>query len=317
MTPPSCTLSIFAARTDLPFMLPMVRHIVKMSRYPFVEKFLAIDTAPLTGDKVFRKGIGTLEELRECCDRLIAEGVVDRAVDINYDPAYRDRVYRKHLGAPVRQTHNYKGYPILGSAFKIETSASDYALHYDGDMLIYQEPDYSWIEAGIEMMREHPEIIAIRPLTGPPLDGGSRLLAQKNEFDRHPDGFYRFKFFSSRCYLIDRKRFDKILPLPILWRKFQKAWMNVLPIGLQTLICYISGKGFLESWEILVSRRLEDGYYVRAVLDSPKAWVLHTPDHGPEFVRALPDIIQKVESGWYPPEQAGKYDLILPAWTAA
>nr|WP_199313858.1 hypothetical protein [Leptolyngbya sp. FACHB-671] len=54
--------------------------------------------------------------------------------------------------------------------------------------------------------------------------------------------------------------------------------------------------------------------YIRAVLGSPKAWTLHPIDRQPKFIKALPDIIQKIESGWYPSEQGGHYDLILKSW---
>ncbi|WP_277882143.1 hypothetical protein [Oculatella sp. FACHB-28] len=41
----------------------------------------------------------------------------------------------------------------------------------------------------------------------------------------------------------------------------------------------------------MVSRRLEETEYVRAVLGSPKAWTLHPIDRKPKFIKALPDII--------------------------
>jgi hypothetical protein len=45
-------------------------------------------------------------------------------------------------------------------------------------------------------------------------------------------------------------------------------------------------------------------------------WTLHTPDHGPEFLRMLPDIIDRVQKRDIPPLQAGDYDLNLPLWQA-
>ncbi|MBD2744810.1 hypothetical protein [Coleofasciculus sp. FACHB-1120] len=308
----SCSLWILVARTDLPFMMHTIPHLVKMSKLKFSERVLAVDTAPLTGDKVGRPGIGTLEELRERCDRLLRDGVVDKVVDIDYSGAYHDRVYRKHFGSRIRYTHNYKGYPILGTIFHIEEAQGDYMLHYDSDMLLHQQPDYSWVEEGIKLMQQNPEVMAIRPLTGPPTEDGS--MYQRMPYERDPHGFYTFKFFSSRIYLIDKKRFDKLLPLPVLWRPYRQKIANRLPVRLQTILNNIAGKGALDSWEVMVSNQLEATQYVRGVLDSPKAWTVHPKDRGSEFIEALPKIIEKVETGWYPPEQAGHYDLQLKYW---
>ncbi len=312
MALPSCTLSILVARTDLPFMMHTIPHLVRMSNFPFSQRVLTVDTAPLSGDKVGRPGIGTMSELRACCDQLLSAGVVDKVNEIDYSPAYRDRVYRKHFGSPIRFTHNWKGYPILGTIFTIEEAQSDYMLHFDSDMMLHQQSDYSWVEEGMKLMQQHPEVMSVRPLTGPPTQDGS--MYQRFPYEQDPDGFYRFKFFGSRVYLIDRKRFDQLLPLPILWRPYRKKFLGQLPVPIQTLLNNLTGKGALDSWEIMVSRRLEQSEYVRAVADSPKAWTVHPTDRSPEFIKALPKIIEKVEAGWYPPEQAGQYDLQSKYW---
>lgn len=314
MASPSCSLWILVARTDLPFMMETIPHLVKMSKFPFCERVLAVDTAPLSGDKVSRPGVGTMEELRDRVDRLIKAGVVDRAVDVNYDRSYRDRIYRKHFGIPLKLTHNYKGYPIVGTIFTIEEAAinSDYMLHYDSDMLLYQAPDYNWLSEAIAMMEANPDIIAHRPLTGPPnLDGS---LHQTMPYHKDERGFYSFKFFSSRLYLIKCKRFDEILPLPIVWRSYRNQWLDRLPLNIKNHLNNLTGKGKLDSWEIMVSQQLERTKYVRATLANSQAWTLHPKDRSPKFIEALPRIIEKIEVGHYPEAQAGHYDLISDLW---
>ena len=308
----SCSLWILVARTDLPFMMHTIPHLVRMSNFPFQEKVLAVDTAPLSGEKVNRPGVGTLEQLRECTRQLLEAGVVDRIVDINYDPQYRDRLFRKHFGSRIQQTHNYKGYPILGTIFTIEEAQSDYMLHFDSDMLLHQQADYSWIDEGMKVMETHPEVMSIRPLTGPPQADGN--LYQTKSYQEDPDGFYRFKFFGSRAYLLNRQRFDRLLPLPIIWRSYRQKILNQLPLEWKTTLNFFSGKGELDSWEIMVSQQLEQTDYVRATLANPKAWTLHPKDRSPEFIEALPHIIEQIEAGEYPTEQAGHYDLISKYW---
>jgi hypothetical protein len=311
---PSCSLWILVARTDLPFMMETIPHLVKMSNFPFCDRVLAVDTAPLSGEKINRPGVGTMEELRDRVDKLIKAGVVDRSVDVNYSSEYRDRVYRKHFGSPLKLTHNYKGYPILGTIFTIEEAAlnSDYMLHYDSDMLLHQKPNYSWLHEAIEMMENNPDIIAHRPLTGPPTHDGS--LSQTMPYHKDDRGFYSFKFFSSRLYLINCKRFDKILPLPILWRSYRNQWLNHLPLSTKTSLNNLTGKGLLDSWEIMVSQQLEKTEYVRATSSHSLAWTLHPKDRSPKFIEALPRIIEKIELGHYPEKQSGHYDLISDIW---
>ena len=309
----TCSLSILVARTDVPFMMHTIPHLVRMSNFNFIQRVLFVDTAPLSGDKVMRPGVGSLSELRDCCSALQSEGIVDRVVDINYDQTYQQQMYRKHFGTPIKPTHNYKGYPILGSIFHIESVPGNYVLHYDSDMLLHQQKDYSWVDEGIKLMEEHPEIMAIRPLAGPPTKDGT-MYKQNKSLKPEPGGFYKFKFFSSRVYLINHKRFDKLLPLPILWRSYKKKFLNRLPLSLKNLLNYYTDKGKLDSWEVMVSMQLEKTNYVRATMSSPRAWTIHPKDRSAEFIGALPNIIEKIEAGYYPLEQAGHYDLISRYW---
>lgn len=298
----SCSLWIFVARPDTSFILQTIPHLVKMNNFPFEERVLALDTVRLTGDKVNRPSIGTMEKLRECTDKLLRAGVVDRVVEMNYDANYHNKMYRKHFGRTIPFTHNYKGYPILGTIFSIEECKSDYMLHFDSDMLMYQHPNFNWIEEGIKSMQQNSQIMFIRPMAGPPTN------QQKSE------PIEILKNFGSRVYLIDRKRFDKLLPLPILWHSYRRKWINNLPNELKLSLSKFTGKGKLDSWEVMVTQKLKQTNYYRANLTNPHAWTLHPKDRSPAFIEALPEIIARIEAGDFPPQQAGDYDLIPEAW---
>ncbi|BCL36993.1 hypothetical protein [Nostoc sp. MS1] len=302
MTNPTCSLWIFVARPDTTFLLHTIPHLVKVNNFPFEEVVLAVDTAPLMGDKVTRPFIGTMEELRECTEKLLRAGVVDRVVDINYDADYHNQVYKKHFGTPIRFTHNYKGYPILGSIFSIEECKSDYMLHFDSDMLMYQKPNHNWIAEAVKLMEENPQMMFVRPLAGPPTN------------KKKTEPYDVFKTFGSRAYLINCKRFDKFLPMPVLWRDYKTTWINSLPTPLKTVLNNLTGKGKLDSWEIMVTLKLQQTDYFRANLTNPAAWTLHPKDRSPAFLAALPNIIARIEAGDFPAQQAGEYDLIPEAW---
>jgi hypothetical protein len=59
---------------------------------------------------------------------------------------------------------------------------------------------------------------------------------------------------------------------------------------------------------------MKDTSFFRADLISDACWTLHPPDHGQKFLKYLPEIINKLESGCYPTSQEGDYDLLLDDW---
>jgi hypothetical protein len=81
-----------------------------------------------------------MEQLRDCCDRLVQGGVIDRVIDIDYSENSRHRVDRQHFGSPLCPNHTYKGYPILGTNFSLEKPKSDYLFHFDSDMFLHSQP---------------------------------------------------------------------------------------------------------------------------------------------------------------------------------
>ena len=300
----SCDLSILVARTDTRFMLQTIPHLVRTCGFSFARRFLMVDTAPL-GRRYGRKpGIGTAEELQACCTQLLQAGVVDAIVPINYSPRCRRRIYRKHFAGPMRQTHSHGGYPILGSIEALEESRAEFLVHFDSDMLLYQEPGFSWIDEGIRLLREHPDLLAVLPRSGPPHRDG-RLRQQEETGEAYePDarGIYCFKTFTSRVFLINRRRFDRLLPL-----------RPRLPL-VELLRNYLTRQSTMPEWETMIGYRLQETAFVRADLTSTRAWTLHPDERGPRFEAALPDLIARIEAGHYPAEQGGYYDLLPDLW---
>lgn len=301
----SCDLSILVARTDTRFMLQTIPHLVRTCRFPFGRRVLKVDTAPL-GRRYRRKpGIGTAEELQACCNQLLQAGVVDAIVPIDYSRNSRRRIYSKHFAGPMRQTHSHGGYPILGSIEAVEESRAEFLVHFDSDMLLYQEPGFSWIDEGIKLLREHQDLVAVLPRSGPPHQSG-RLRQQEETGEVYePDarGIYCFKTFTSRVFLIDRQRFDRVLPL-----------RPRLPL-IEILRNYFTTHNTMPEWETMVGYRLQETGLVRADLTSTRAWTLHPDERGDRFEAALPNLITRIEAGYYPIEQGGYYDLLLDLWT--
>jgi hypothetical protein len=298
----SCSLSILVARTDIPFMMQTIPHLVKSCQFEFLERVLFVETAPLSGIFRDRPGVGTLEQLRDCCDRLLQAGVVDRVVDIDYSEATRQRIYKKHFGQDVRFTHDYRGASVFGFIYSLEAVKGDYILHFDSDMLLHQQRNHSWILEGIALLKSCPDVMFVSPLSGCPTSDSS-LKQRSVTYQCDPRGFYAFKEFTSRKFLVDRSRLEKMLPIQPQWVSWKRQALE-----------FITGKSALNVWEITMSKALQKSEYIRADLSSPQAWTLHTPDHGSTFVQLLPQVIEQIEEGSYPPQQAGDYDLQLNLW---
>ncbi len=300
---PSCSLSILVSRPDIAFMRQTVPHLVRSMNYPFLDRLLIADTAPLSGSYARRTDIGSLDDLRACCAGLVADGVIDRVVEVDHKSATQRRTYQGHFSRRLPETRDYRGCPSIARVLSIEEARGDYVACFDSDLLLYEAPGHSWIAEGIKVFEQVPDVMFVAPRPGPPRpDGG---LRQGVEFQHDPRGFFKFNSFSSRDFLIDRRRFARLLPIEpgyVSWKR--------------RLLSALTGASALQVWEVLVSEKLGKTHYFRADLDSPNAWTLHAADHGLKYLRALPGIIANVEKGLFPPAQAGDYDLSLDAWAA-
>jgi hypothetical protein len=295
------SLSILVARTDVSFLRRTVPHIVKSSAYPFKERALVVDTAPLSPEYASRPHVGSRQELDEICNDLVADGWIDRLHYIDYARSEVDRICSTYFNRRVRETHDFRGYPIYGSLWSLEAEPTDLVVHFDSDMLLHQAPGRSWIDEAVDVLKRRSDIVFVAPLSGPPRPDG-KLFQVSTAYEFDSDGFNKFKFFTSRKYLVDRRKL-RSMGLRPRWisrkRRLASLW---------------TGVSALWSFEMMASDQLERLGLWRADLSDPRAWTLHTPDHGPEFLRRLPEIVSKVESGNFPFEQAGHYDLKLELW---
>jgi hypothetical protein len=297
------TLSLMVARTDVVWIKLMLEHLSKAHRNLVSKIVVFADTAPLGPGYRDRPGVGTMEQLYQILEETKKAGIIDEIKDISYDSKIRKDIYRRHFGYDIGATHDFRGYPILGSIYAIENAGSDLVLHFDADVLFHQKAGGNWLDEATDLLDSKEEVMFVAPLPGPPSNNGH--LKQRSVAYSKEEKYYSFKQFTSRVFLVSMEKFNAILPMEpqciSLKRKiFQK----------------ITGKSAYWNWEIFVSEKLKKTTFIRASLSSRDYWTLHTPDHGPEFVKNLPQIIQKVESGWFPESQAGDYDMILQDWIA-
>jgi hypothetical protein len=297
-----CTLSITSARPDAPFLDLMVRHIVKKLNYPFIEKVLVMDTAPLARRYLKDKSLVSVEEFKSIGNKLLKDGIISRVDFPDYSNNAKKSIYSKHLRANRWETHDFRGTQVLGTMQQIEKAEGEFFLHFDSDVLIYQKDSFNWIRECIKILDEIPEVIVALPRPGPP--GETKAIHQefsKYEYDKR--GFYKFNFITSRRFLIKKEKFNQILPFAPLFMSWKRRFLSE-----------ITRQSSLLNWEQMASEAIKNTSFFRADLETSDAWTLHAPDHGMEFCRLLPAIIRHIESGEYPLDQAGHYDLKLESW---
>lgn len=301
-SPTTCTLSINVCLTDLPYLAHIVPHIVRACDYPFTERMLVIDTAPMKGRYQNGAVLPSMNELETAAQQLVAQGYIDSIVKVDYNPDVCKKILKKHLGRSVWETHDFRDAPIYAYLFAYEAAQSDYFLHFDADMLLHQAEGYNWIKEGIKYLKKYPEILTVTPLAGPP--SSDLILKQRDtEYAYDERGFFTFNVFTARRYLLDRQRFDNFLPLPISYVSTKRK-----------LASWLTRRSAMERWEGMITNKLHTSQYIRADIASPKAWTLHALEHNSKFLELLPSIIKQVEAGSFPPEQAGDYDLQLALW---
>jgi hypothetical protein len=298
----SCSPGFLVARTDILFIDKTIPAIVDACQYPFCEIVLFVDSAPLHPNRQTQQGIGTVDDLLRVCEKLKQNCVVSRIEEISYREDDLKRLNRKFFDSKTNFTHDFRGGSVYGYLYSIEHTGSDYFVHFDSDMLLHSEPGYSWIESGIQLIEDVEQVLFVSPLSGPPTEDGT-LRQGKTSYAVDYRGFYSFKDFSSRKYLLSRSRLEQSLPYQPLWISRKRK-----------LLSYLTGKSPLWSWEAIVSKKLQDTTFIRADMKDPRAWTLHTPDHGPEFIRNLSSIIEKVRHDQFPANQRGHYDLRLHDW---
>jgi hypothetical protein len=296
----SCSLAVLANPREAPFLAQTLPHIVTRHLTMFRSRTLVIDDLPQK-DGSLAQELPTWNMFSNLCATLEKDGLFTDLVYLSRVSSDKEAL-RKHFDKAPSHARDYRGIPLFGYVGGLERVPSRFHLCFDSDILVYQQPGFDWVAEGIALLEENPDILCVAPHPGPPRDDGA-LLDQADPYSLGPGGAFLFTTFSSRRFLIDRDRFKRLLPLP-LTAPSRRIWLEA----------FFRHRSPLQSWESMVSKRMNEAGFVRAHLATRSAWSLHAPDHGPDFVKLLPFLIECVERGLAPPEQAGRYDLDLELW---
>lgn len=225
-------------------------------------------------------------------------------IETAYDTKRIKQANKLQFGHGFSETHCFRGYPIYVSFKQFLETDSKYVLHLDSDMIFYEANGFSWIQEGVRIMEENPDILCVLPKGGPPTNDGALNQGTTSYQTDEKRGLNLFKNFTSRHYLIHCERFLSLLPMTPTWLSWREPIKSRL-FGTGKMLC----------WENTVERALERSTLWRADLMTDQAWSLHPGDRSELFYRLLPSIVKEVRAGRYPSEQAGQFDLLLNAWS--
>lgn len=304
------TLQINLSPSDVTYAGVTVPALVKAHRESVKEVVAVVDlcrpqkTKIVNPDKRFPKEVfeKRVSALKELVQSLKANGHFDRVEFLEPGNEWHKLIIKRYLNNLVTATHDYGGCALSSYLAAFELINTRYLLHYDADMLLYQKAGYDWAVEGITKLKEFDNAYAATPRIAPPVsDLAKPTHFEWPEAEALKDG-WRDDWFSTRCFLFDREKLFKVLPL--LKGK----------LALKSIMLRLLNRGYPRSPEVMLSERLRCLGGWRFHLDNTNAWLLHPLDKGERFREYLPHIIRLIEEDKVPDEQRGYPDLKLLAW---
>jgi hypothetical protein len=251
--------------------------------------------------KIFEKKV---ERIISIAEQLRNNGVV---TDIYYikpsDPLIKE-LSKKYLNGIYDCTHSGGGTANMSYWAALELPTTRYVLHYDGDLLLYQKPGYSWVDEAMGYFDENEKIITVLPRDAPPSQKIFNTLPTYHEGlpSESYQKYWLNEFFSTRHFLIDKQRLALFLPL-------MKG-----KILLETLLRKYGNRVFPRDPEIVLFSRLSSKHAKRLMLKSGDAWMVHPNSKPKEYIDILPQMIELIDAGICPEKQEGYSNIIMEEW---
>ena len=310
------TLQINLAAVDVPYAKHIVPALAKSHRAAARDIIVTVDCCKPQKTKLTDPAVrckepeftGQVEELRALAESLKEQGLVDRVLCLRADDQWLKTVTRKYSGAWLPETHDYGGRPITGYWAGIEAAHTRYVIHYDGDMFLHQEPGFDWAVHAIPFLEKQERAVSASPRLTPPyasrIPFGDGASAHEGVPMAPVEGGWKQHFFSTRVFLMDRRKLETYLPLG-------RGRVLLEQMAVKTL-----RRGFPRSAEKMywTTVNAEGGY--RLILSTERAWVLHPNWKPPAYPGLVPAILECLANNRVPEAQLGKSELQFEAWQA-
>ena len=281
------TLLLKCCAMDSAYLERQVGHLVCRLSAPrrFKEVVLSIDTK--VGTFLRQHSAGDLAAVRASARRLLEQGVINRVVEAPTGLDQVRDVNARWFEVACTETHTSSGVPVYPQLWAFEQVGTRYVLQADCDVMICRH-DYSH-DYLAEMVSAHsePGVMGVGFNIPHPLSSSAKAYAA-------PAGEYKPEV---RLGLFDLNRLMGTLP-----------WPNQL-----------SGSHLLYGWYHSLHQAMKRNGWKCLRGGDPRTSFIHPLNSAklqPEF---LDNVRRRVESGFIPTVQHGKWDLVEDgaSWSAA
>jgi len=248
-----------------------------------------------------------VKQIVSISEQLLNANVVTQVYYLWPDDPIINKLSKKYLRGFYNTTHSAGGTGNMSYWVGFELPETKYVLHYDGDILLYQKPGYSWVNEAVQLLeQQHEAVIAVPRLCPPVIGSDQRTTDIPSLHEGRPvktfSDHWENDWFSTRHFLLDKEKLKNYLPLvrgkvlfELMLRKYGKRAFPIDP-------------------EILMFRSMAPRHAKRIILKNEDAWVTHPVDKSDSFIKALPDIMSLVKTGIAPADQHGYEDMKLQSW---
>ena len=272
------TLLIKCCAMDSAYLERQVGHLVCRLSAPrrFKEIVLSIDTK--VGTFLRQHSAGDLAAVKASARRLVERGVVNRVVEAPTGLDQISDLNSRWFGIACTETHTSSGVPVYPQLWAFEQVRTRYVLQADCDVLICRH-DYSHDYLS-EMVSAHggPGVMGVGFNIPHPLSSSAKAYAA-------PVGEYKPEV---RLGLFDLNRLIASLP-----------WPNQL-----------SGSHLLYGWYHSLHQAMKRNGWKCLRGGDPRTSFIHPLNSAKQKPGVLDDVRRRVESGFMPAAQHGKWDLV-------
>ena len=342
-TTPDVSLQINLCAGDLAYGEQVVRALSNTHRPDVREVFVVADacrpqsTPALHAPSRFPAAEFSvrIEQLRALCAALQAAGLVDRVVWLMPEPAGLRSLNTRYCGIATPRSHDHLGHAFSAYFLGWHSAHTRFVAHFDADILLWQQPGFSWIRTALQALAGEDDLIAASPRIAPPPPDGSLVHVGAPGSGWLPTwplapipAGWRSPWFSTRCHLIDRERLARYLPLG-----GRAAHRRADLIERLLAPCFALGgltgthrsplarrltsriPAFPLPPEVLLHEQAQARDFACLYLANPEAWFIHPDTKPPFFAEALPRLLDAVvRHGTVPTSQQGISGVQFSAW---
>jgi len=195
---------------------------------------------------------------------------------------------------------DYRGCAFYSYLDGLASCNNRYIIHLDSDIMVGGNPN-TWLQDAVDLLNSDPNYLLVNPLPGPP----SSNYELKQKYTRRM-GLYQFLFkkMSTRVFLIDMNKLNvnklSLKKVPVKPRYIKWFFKSGFKWGYMALEDLFS--------DIMLRRSLLR-VDTLGVSEGRSAYTLHPVLKPAEYIRAIPDLLRRMDTGDIPESQRGYYNV--------